>query len=67
MLDPVCQEGDWEGWPRPLPAGRGLDGADDRTPDEETDIEKWFALLKAGDRTNTKRPKYRKKDTYRQP
>ena len=37
LHDPVCHAGDWEGvrhWPRPLPAGRGPDGADDRTPDE---------------------------------
>ena len=60
--DPVCHAGDWEGvrpWPRPLPADRGLDGADDRTPDEETCKEKWSAPLKAGERPNARRPKAR--------
>ena len=37
LHDPVCHAGDWEGvrlWPRPLPAGRGPDGADDHMTDE---------------------------------
>ena len=38
LRDPVCHAGDWEDvrpWPRPLRAGRGPDGVDDRTPDDE--------------------------------
>ena len=36
LRDPFCHAGDWEGiQPCPLPAGRGPDGSDDRTPDEE--------------------------------
>ena len=35
LRDPVCHAGDEEGtWPHPSPAGRGPDGADDRTPDD---------------------------------
>ena len=37
LCDPVCQAGDWgsvRSWPRSLLAGRGPDGADDRTPVE---------------------------------
>ena len=69
LSDPVCHAGDWEGvrpWLRPLPAGRGADGADDRAPDGETGKEKWFAL-KAGERPNARCPKYRKQDIWRQP
>ena len=48
LRDPVCRAGDWEGvrpWPRPLPAGRGPDGADGRTPDDEEGKEKtYFAV-----------------------
>ena len=50
-LDPVCHEGVWNGtrpWPRPWPAGRGPDGADDRAPDEETGREKKKSPLTAG-------------------
>ena len=46
LRDPVRHAGDWEGvrpWPRPLPVGRGLDGANDRAPDKESGKEKWFA------------------------
>ena len=45
LRDPVCHAGDWEGvrpWPRPLPAGRGPDGADDRTPDDEAGKKKKY-------------------------
>ena len=35
-------------WPRSLPAGRGPDGADDRTPDEERGKEKKLSPLMAG-------------------
>ena len=41
LRDPVCHPGDWEGvrpWPRPLPEGRGPDGADDRPPVEDSFI-----------------------------
>ena len=51
LRDPVCHAGDWEGvrpWSRLLPADRGPDGADDRTPDEEAGKAKWCAPVKAG-------------------
>ena len=51
LRDPVCHAGDREGvrpWPRPLPAGRGPDGADNRTPDDEAGKEKHFSPLMAG-------------------
>ena len=43
LRDLICHAGDWERvrpWPRPLPAGRGPDGADGRTPDEEASKKK---------------------------
>ena len=47
LRDPVCHVSDWDDvrpWPRSLPAGRGPDRADDRTPDEEADIYLFFAV-----------------------
>ena len=49
--DLVCHAGDWQRvqpWPRPLPAGRGADGANDRTPDEEAGKDLFFSPLMAG-------------------
>ena len=49
--NPVRHAGDWEGvrpWPRPLPASRGPDGADDRTPDDEAGQIFFFAVNMAG-------------------
>ena len=51
MCEPVCHAGDWEGvrpWPRPLPGGRGPDGVDDRTPDDEVGRETKISPLMAG-------------------
>ena len=51
LRDPVCHVGDWEGvrpWPRPFPAGRAPDEADDRLIVDETGSEKNRSPLMAG-------------------
>ena len=61
LRDPVCNVGDWEGvrpWPRPFPAGRAPDEADDRLIVEETGSEIVFFLpLKVGVVLSTKHTK----------
>ena len=51
LRNPVCQAGDWGSarpWPRPLLAGRGPDGEDDRTPVETSGKGKCVSPLVAG-------------------
>ena len=51
LRDPVRHAGDWEGVrprPRPLPAGRGPNGVDHCTPDEEVINDKNISPLIVG-------------------